>query len=94
MATYSTSARSKTLMETLLAKKIAAAACETDSTQQLYRTDSMDSVSSIGSCNSAGNDICRCDDCILGITDFYMLRLHGKDISRRKVISTIDMCKF
>lgn len=89
MDTYSsTSVRSKTLMETLLGRKIAVAASETDSASvpQLFRSDSMDSVSSIGSCRSAGDDICSCDDCVLGITDLYMLRLRGKDISR-KVIS-------
>lgn len=32
----------------------------------------MDSCSSFGSMSSLPSDVCRCDDCLLGIVDFYM----------------------
>lgn len=77
--------RPKTLMEMLLAKKIDAASAEAGSTQQLLRTVSMDSVSSIGSCTSSmlGDDICQCDDCMLGIVDMPVPR--ERSFSKKKV---------
>lgn len=35
------------------------------------RTDSLDSCSSMGSISSMSSDVCRCDDCLLGIADLY-----------------------
>lgn len=84
----SPSQRPKTLMELLLAKKIEAASAEGNSTaRRLLRTDSLDSVSSIGSCSSLllGDDVCRCDDCILGIVDLYVIRPQEKATKHRKV---------
>lgn len=76
-------------MELLLAKKIEAAAAEgsAGAGRRLLRTDSMDSVSSIGSCTSSmlGEDVCRCDDCILGIVDLYVIRPQPKTSSTKKV---------
>lgn len=39
--------------------------------KQLVRTDSADSASSLGSVTSVASDVCRCDDCLLGIVDLY-----------------------
>ncbi|KAF9820080.1 hypothetical protein SFRURICE_015149 [Spodoptera frugiperda] len=60
-------ARPRSLMESLLVAKM-----EALSTGKLVRTDSMDSCSSFGSMSSLPSDVCRCDDCLLGIVDFYM----------------------
>lgn len=59
--------RPRSLMESLLLAKM-----EALSTGRLVRTDSMDSCSSFGSMSSLPSDVCRCDDCLLGIVDFYM----------------------
>lgn len=72
----------------LLARKIEAASAEGNLTaRRLLRTDSLDSVSSIGSCSSLllGDDVCRCDDCILGIVDLYITGPQEKTTSHRKV---------
>lgn len=89
MANYNTP-RPKTLMEILLAKKIEAAAAEGLAGRRLLRTDSMDSVSSIGSCTSSmlGEDVCRCDDCILGIVDLYVIPPQTKASLTKKVKHT------
>lgn len=60
-------ARPRSLMETLLVAKM-----EALSTGKLVRTDSLDSCSSFGSMSSLPSDVCRCDDCLLGIVDFYL----------------------
>lgn len=60
-------ARPRSLMESLLVAKM-----EALSTGKLVRTDSMESCSSFGSMSSLPSDVCRCDDCLLGIVDFYM----------------------
>ncbi|XP_028034699.1 uncharacterized protein LOC114246402 [Bombyx mandarina] len=60
-------ARPRSLMESLLVAKM-----EALSTGKLVRADSMDSCSSFGSMSSLPSDVCRCDDCLLGIVDFYM----------------------
>ncbi|XP_026837853.1 inositol-trisphosphate 3-kinase A isoform X4 [Drosophila erecta] len=39
---------------------------------RLRRTDSLDSTSSLGSL-AFGEDVCRCDDCLLGIVDLYVI---------------------
>lgn len=57
----------RSLMESLLVAKM-----EALTTGRLVRTDSMDSCSSFGSMSSLPSDVCRCDDCLLGIVDFYM----------------------
>ncbi|CAH0726899.1 unnamed protein product, partial [Brenthis ino] len=60
-------ARPRSLMESLLVAKM-----EALSTGKLVRTDSLDSCSSFGSMSSLPSDVCRCDDCLLGIVDFYL----------------------
>ncbi|XP_055549280.1 inositol-trisphosphate 3-kinase A-like isoform X2 [Wyeomyia smithii] len=72
----STPSRPRSLMEALLAKKIEAASqAAGPGGSRLIRTDSMDSSSSIGSLGSLilGEDVCRCDDCLLGIVDLYTI---------------------
>ncbi|XP_052902382.1 inositol-trisphosphate 3-kinase A-like isoform X2 [Anopheles moucheti] len=72
----SSNSRPRSLMEALLAKKIEAASQQTGpGGSRLIRTDSMDSSSSIGSLGSLilGDDVCRCDDCLLGIVDLYTI---------------------
>lgn len=83
----SSTSRPKTLMELLLAKKIEAASAECGSGRRLLRTDSMDSVSSMGSCTSSmlGEDVCRCDDCLLGIVDLYIIAPRERTSLRKKV---------
>ncbi|XP_030382399.1 inositol-trisphosphate 3-kinase B isoform X2 [Scaptodrosophila lebanonensis] len=48
------------------------AATGTAIVSRLRRTDSLDSTSSIGSL-AFGEDVCRCDDCLLGIVDLYVI---------------------
>lgn len=69
------SARHRTLMESLLARKIELAAGSLHPDRPLIRTDSLDSTSSLGSISSMvyGEDVCRCDDCLLGIADLYTI---------------------
>lgn len=72
------SGRHRTLMESLLAKKIEmAAGGSSNADRPLIRTDSLDSTSSLGSISSSmaayGEDVCRCDDCLLGIADLYTI---------------------
>ena len=81
--------RPRTLMETLLVAKMEkAGACLTSSSPPsplpalLLRTDSTDSASSLSSTSS---DVCRCDDCLLGIADLYISSPEEEDRSRRKV---------
>lgn len=95
MTFYNASARPKTLMELLLAKKIEAASAEGGSSRRLFRTDSMDSVSSIGSCTSSmlGEDVCRCDDCLLGIGDLYIIPPHDR-ASHKKKVTGFNCCRF
>ncbi|XP_053952242.1 inositol-trisphosphate 3-kinase A-like isoform X2 [Anastrepha ludens] len=75
MALFPSSSRPRTLMEQLLARKIEAAAQSGPGGSRLRRTDSLDSASSIGSLGSLvlGHDVCRCDDCLLGIVDMYVI---------------------
>ncbi|KAH1019522.1 hypothetical protein HUJ04_009330 [Dendroctonus ponderosae] len=65
--------RPKSLMESLLVAKMEQVTLgQGASKPPLIRTDSVDSNSSVGSGNSLGaGDICRCDDCLLGIADLY-----------------------
>lgn len=92
MSFYSSSpsTRPKTLMEVLLAKKIEAVAAEgaAGGPSKLFRTDSFDSVSSIGSLGSIvlGDDVCRCDDCLLGIVDLWIAGPAEKALAKKKVL--------
>ncbi|XP_055606445.1 inositol-trisphosphate 3-kinase A-like isoform X2 [Uranotaenia lowii] len=79
MSLLSSGGRPRSLMEALLAKKIEAASQAGGNVppsgpggSRLMRTDSMDSSSSIGSL-ILGEDVCRCDDCLLGIVDLYTI---------------------
>lgn len=92
----SPSTRPKTLMELLLAKKIEAASAEGGGPgRRLFRTESMDSVSSIGSCTSSmlGEDVCRCDDCLLGIVDLYVIQPKER-ASLKKKVKRIQVLEF
>lgn len=88
----SPSSRPKTLMELLLARKIEEASAQggvgcPSGLNRLMRCDSMDSVSSIGSIGSMilGDDVCRCDDCILGIVDLYIAGPQERAALKKKV---------
>jgi hypothetical protein len=48
----------------------------------LLRTDSTDSASSLSSTSS---DVCRCDDCLLGIADLYISSPEEEARTRKKV---------
>ena len=88
MALFPSSSRPRSLMEQLLARKIEAAAAQSvtgpGGGTRLRRTDSLDSTSSIGSLGSLilGDDVCRCDDCLLGIVDLYVI---SADAAKKKV---------
>ena len=51
----------------------------------LVRTDSADSASSLGSVTSTTSDVCRCDDCLLGIADLYAQEPSEDNKHRKKV---------
>lgn len=87
MALYPSSTRPKTLMEVLLAKKIEAASQCGPGGSKLFRTDSLDSISSMGSLGSIilGEDVCRCDDCLLGIVDLWIAGPAEKAMALKKV---------
>jgi hypothetical protein len=81
-------------MDVLVARKMEAAARENKSGEffpsRLYRSGSMDSMhscSSIGStCSLAmGDDVCRCDDCLLGIVDLYVIGPEAMKKGKRQV---------
>ncbi|CAK1543001.1 unnamed protein product [Leptosia nina] len=73
-------ARPRSLMESLLVAKM-----EALSTGKLVRTDSLESCSSFGSMSSLPSDVCRCDDCLLGIVDFYLPSPNDANRPFRKV---------
>ncbi|CAF4856418.1 unnamed protein product [Pieris macdunnoughi] len=77
-------ARPRSLMESLLVAKM-----EALSTGRLVRTDSLDSCSSFGSMSSLPSDVCRCDDCLLGIVDFYLPNPNDFNRTLRKVCKRI-----
>ncbi|XP_049875378.1 inositol-trisphosphate 3-kinase B isoform X3 [Pectinophora gossypiella] len=72
-------ARPRSLMESLLVAKM-----EALSTGKLVRTDSMESCSSLGSMSSLPSDVCRCDDCLLGIVDFYMPSPEASKVTKKQ----------
>lgn len=77
------SGRHRSLMESLLARKIemeGAGSMHPD--RRLLRTDSLDSTSSIG---SLSEDVCHCDDCLLGIADLYTIGPTESAMARKKV---------
>lgn len=81
-------------MESLLARKIELAAgggARPD--RPLIRTDSLDSTSSLGSLSSLaiGDDVCRCDDCLLGIADLYKLGEIETALTKKKVTFGFDI---
>ncbi|XP_037038556.1 inositol-trisphosphate 3-kinase A-like isoform X2 [Bradysia coprophila] len=86
MSLFSSTNRPKSLMEVLLAKKIEAASQNSPGVSRLFRTDSLDSVSSIGSLGSIilGDDVCRCDDCLLGIVDLWIAGPAEKALEKKK----------
>lgn len=60
------------ILETIMAQKMASAALAPNNNMHVFmRSNSVDSVCSAHSYSSlmSGDDRCRCDDCILGITD-------------------------
>ncbi|CAB0006495.1 unnamed protein product [Nesidiocoris tenuis] len=59
----------RSLMESLLLAKMERAGfCP----PTLVRMDSTDSASSFASGSSLGSEVCRCDDCLLGIADLHI----------------------
>lgn len=70
--------RPRTLMEALLIAKMERASLngfgghQYGSHPSLVRTDSIGSTSSLDSLSSLNSDVCRCDDCLLGIADLYI----------------------
>lgn len=87
--------RPRTLMEQLLAKKIENASQQGPGGSKLFRTDSLDSTSSIGSIGSLilGDDVCRCDDCLLGIVDLYKQGPVETALAKKKVSFFFDSQK-
>ncbi|KAH0810369.1 hypothetical protein MTP99_011936 [Tenebrio molitor] len=79
------SARPKTLMESLLVAKMEQATVGHPG-KPLVRTDSADSASSMGSVTSTTSDVCRCDDCLLGIADLYAQTPAEENKQKKKVI--------
>lgn len=82
------SSRPRSLMETLLIAKMERASGSPSLLNglpaPLVRMDSTGSTSSFGSTSSMGSDVCRCDDCILGIGDLY---INSPPDSRRKKVT-------
>lgn len=78
--------RQRSLMETLLMAKM-----ERASASVLRRMDSTDSATSSvsSSTTGAGSDVCRCDDCLLGIADLYATTPAEEARRRTKVRTSI-----
>lgn len=84
--------RPRTLMESLLIAKMERASLnggggghQYGSHPSLVRTDSIGSTSSLDSMSSMSSDLCRCDDCLLGISDLLYINTSGYEGRRRKV---------
>lgn len=80
-----TCTRPKSLMETLLVAKMEQVTLGCHAVKQLVRTDSADSASSLGSLTSVASDVCRCDDCLLGIGDLYAQETADGSKPKKKV---------
>ncbi|XP_034473170.1 inositol-trisphosphate 3-kinase A isoform X2 [Drosophila innubila] len=63
---------SSAITSLVTASTTVAAASAASIVSRLRRTDSLDSTSSLGSL-AFGEDVCRCDDCLLGIVDLYVI---------------------
>lgn len=71
--------RPRSLMENLLVAKMERARlCPAP----LMRMDSTDSAYSVASSSSLASEVCRCDDCLLGIAD---LHLSSQELQRKVV---------
>lgn len=83
--------RPRTLMEALLIAKMERASLNGGAGHQygshpsLVRTDSIGSTSSLDSMSSMNSDVCRCDDCLLGIADLLYINTFAYEGRRRKV---------
>lgn len=83
--------RPRTLMEALLIAKMERASLngsgglQYGSHPSLVRTDSIGSTSSLDSMSSMNSDVCRCDDCLLGIADLLYINTYAYEGRRRKV---------
>lgn len=81
----------RTLMEALLIAKMERASLngggggQYGSHPSLVRTDSVGSTSSLDSLSSMNSDVCRCDDCLLGIADLLYTNPAAYEGRRRKV---------
>ncbi|RZC36481.1 hypothetical protein BDFB_011913 [Asbolus verrucosus] len=78
--------RPKSLMESLLVAKMEQVTLGHPS-RQLVRTDSADSASSMGSVTSTTSDVCRCDDCLLGIADLYAQEPTEENKQKKKMLN-------
>ncbi|XP_049840963.1 uncharacterized protein LOC126291499 [Schistocerca gregaria] len=84
------SSRPRSLMESLLLAKMERASAPGAGGGLLRRMDSTDSAtSSLSSSSAAGPDVCRCDDCLLGIADLYASS-PAEDARRRKKVTLIS----
>lgn len=86
----SNSSRSKSLMESLLVAKMEQVALGGPQGRPLIRTDSTDSASSIGSLTSVTSDVCRCDDCLLGIADLYAQETEEPKVKKKVNFSSVS----
>lgn len=75
--------RPKSLMESLLVAKMEQLATNS---KVFVRINSVDSTGSISSVTSTSSNICKCDDCLLGIADRY------NEIPNRKHSNTHKVC--
>lgn len=83
------SSKPKTLMESLLVAKMEQVTMGHPG-RPLVRTDSADSTSSMGSVTSSTSDVCRCDDCLLGIADLYAQEPSGDRQKKKVNVTVID----
>ncbi|GJQ77503.1 hypothetical protein Trydic_g20894 [Trypoxylus dichotomus] len=77
------SPKQKSLMENILADKMERMATNS---KIFVRTNSADSTGSMSSVTSISSNICKCDDCLLGIGDSYGENPEGKSPNARKVL--------
>lgn len=82
VVSISSSTKSKSVMETILVEKIEKLPVGDPEERALVRTDSVDSA---GSFTSSTSDVCRCDDCLLGIADLYAQETVEENKLKKKV---------